>query len=164
MTPWLLGCVWTIASSSARSPATRVVSARVSRSSEPLRSGASGHPSTPAGRLVGDVRAARTEILERVDGVEWAELLLVDDSSLPLVPTGELSVRFHEPLSDDELAGFAKEHGLELRRRNEFVPEQAVFAPQRWRGELLTERAEKLSHERAVSEAWLNTASEYHRA
>ena len=108
-----------------------------------------------------DVRAARTEILERVDGVEWAELLLVDDSSLPLVPTGELSVRFHEPLSDDELVGFAKEHGLELRRRNEFVPEQAVFAPQRWRGELLTERAEKLSHERAVSEAWLNTASEY---
>jgi hypothetical protein len=111
-----------------------------------------------------DVRLARDEILARVDGIEWAEFLLVDDSSSPVVPTGELSVRFHEPLSDDELVGFAEEHGLELRRRNEFVPEQAVFAPRRPRGEPLTERAEKLSHERDVREAWPNTASQYHRA
>ena len=111
-----------------------------------------------------DVRSARDELLERVDGVEWAEFMLVDDASSPLIPTGELSVRFHEAPSDEQLVGFAEEHDLELRRRNEFLREQAVFAPRRPRGEPLTERAEKLSHERAVSEAWPNTASQYRRA
>jgi hypothetical protein len=112
-----------------------------------------------------DLEAARAEILDRIEGVEWAEPLLVDDSSSsPLVPTGELSVRFHEPLSDEELVRFADEHGLELRRRNQFVREQATFAPRERRREPLTEQVEKLSHERAVRKAWPNTASQYRRA
>lgn len=111
-----------------------------------------------------DLKTTRAEILDRIDGVEWAEPLLVDKStSSPLLPTGELSVRFHEPLSDEELIRFADEHGLELRRRNEFVPEQATFAPRERHGEPLPEQVEKLSHERAVSQAWPNTASQYRR-
>jgi hypothetical protein len=110
-----------------------------------------------------DLRAARAEILDRVEGVDWAEPLLVDDSSSLAVPTGELSVRFHEPLSDDELRQFADEHGLELRRRNEFVPEQATFAPRGRRGETLPEQVEKLGRARTVKQAWTNTASQYRR-
>jgi hypothetical protein len=43
--------------------------------------------------------------------------------------TGEISVRFHRAPTDTELTGFAAEHGLRLLRRNELVPQQAVFQP-----------------------------------
>ncbi len=112
----------------------------------------------------GELDAVRTEILERVDGVEWAEPLLVDEAGASMFPTGDVSVRFRERPSDDDLRRFAEEHGLELRRRNEFVPEQATFAPRERRREALPEKVSTLRRAAEVAEAWTNTASRYHRA
>ena len=43
--------------------------------------------------------------------------------------TGEISVEFMKRPSDAKLARFAAEHRLRLIQRNEFVPEEALFAP-----------------------------------
>src|SRR5689334_6098445 len=55
--------------------------------------------------------------------------VLLDELGEPHFPTGEISVRFHEVPPDDRLQEFAAEHGLRLRNRNEYVPQQAVFCP-----------------------------------
>lgn len=70
--------------------------------------------------------------------------------------TGEVSVRFHGAPSDAELAGFAAEHGLRLLRRNELVPQQAVFQPLESDLRSVVQRIEREGAARAV---WANTLS-----
>jgi hypothetical protein len=75
--------------------------------------------------------------------------------------TGEVSVRFHGAPSDAELAGFAAEHGLRLLRRNELVPQQAVFAPL---GSDLRSVVQRIEREGAARAVWANTLSAPHRS
>lgn len=110
-----------------------------------------------------DARGARERLLEQVKEVAWAEPLLVDEQGESHVPTGEVSIRFREALSDSELASFAADHGLRLERRNEFVPEQAVFAPVDARGTYLPDLTELLATDPNVTQAWANTMSRYQR-
>lgn len=78
------------------------------------------------------------------------------------VLTGEITVRFRETLDDRQLLRFASGYGLRLLRRNEFVPQQAVFQP--------ADRADLPALVRTIEgdgttkAVWLNTLSRYTRA
>jgi hypothetical protein len=79
-----------------------------------------------------------------------------------VVPTGEITVRFREVPDDRQLQSFASGYGLRLLRRNDFVPQQAVFRP--------ADRADLSSLVRTIEgdgstkAVWLNTLSRYSRA
>jgi hypothetical protein len=78
-------------------------------------------------------------------------------------PTGEVSIRFAEPLAGEDLDSFISKHGLQLLRRNEFVPEQVVTAPQAPSGTWLPDVVDKLNAEGVVAKAWPNTLARYRR-
>jgi hypothetical protein len=79
-----------------------------------------------------------------------------------VVHTGEITVRFQEALDDHQLQRFASGYGLRLLRRNEFVPQQAVFKPaDRTNLSTLVRTIEGDGSTKAV---WLNTLSRYARA
>jgi hypothetical protein len=78
--------------------------------------------------------------------------------------TGEISVRFTAVLKDEELHLFAAEHGLKLLRRNEFVPQQAVFQPLDASRSSLPEIVRRLEREKRAQSVWANTLSQYERA
>lgn len=115
------------------------------------------------GRPAADLRAAWQRIVEGSRAAEWVAPLLLDESGEPHYPTGEVSVRFPEPRSDDELARFGATHGLRLRHRNEFVPEQAVFEPVDPRRTFLPDLVRSLGDEAGVAAVWANTTSRYRR-
>ena len=79
----------------------------------------------------------------------------------PAIPTGEITVRFRETPDEKQLQRFASGYGLRLLRRNEFVPQQAVFQPAD-RSDLpaLVRTIEGDGSTKAV---WLNTLSRYTR-
>jgi hypothetical protein len=108
-------------------------------------------------------KAAWRDIVERLDAVEWAGPLLVDEASGEHFPTGEVSVRFRRPPADAELERFARAHGMAVRRRNEFVPEQASFVPLEPRRTYLPDLVRTLADDDHVARAWINTASRYRR-
>lgn len=112
----------------------------------------------------GSAKEAWRHLLGRAAGAAWAAPLLVDDEGGEQVPTGEVTVRFVSPPPDPDLAAFAGRHGLVLRRRNEFVAQQAVFAPAAPRATYLPELCEELAADPAVAHAWANTVSRYRRA
>jgi hypothetical protein len=77
--------------------------------------------------------------------------------------TGEISVRFMAVLDDDGLRRFAAEHRLRLLRRNEFVPQQAVFQPLDGPVSHLPEIVRKIEGQGAAKAVWANTLSRYQR-
>jgi hypothetical protein len=89
--------------------------------------------------------------------------VLVDEEGEAHYPTGEISIRFAESLGDDELRRFAARHDLRLLRRNEFVPQQAVFQPLDGSSSYLPEIVEKIERLGGVKAAWANTLSRYQR-
>jgi hypothetical protein len=101
---------------------------------------------------------------EAVGTAGTVQPVLLDEEGEPHYPTGEISVRFKNALEDDELRRFAARHELRLLRRNEFVPQQAVFQPLDGSGSYLPEIVEKLEGEDAIRAAWANTLSRYQRA
>jgi hypothetical protein len=107
--------------------------------------------------------AARKRLLDETEGVAWAEPVLLDERNEPHLPTGEVSVRFTKSLSDEDLEAFAREHELRLERRNEFVPEQATFAPADPRRSSLPDLVQELTAAPGVRTAWANTISRYRR-
>lgn len=111
-----------------------------------------------------DVEAARRRLLDETKDVAWAEPALLDERNEPQLPTGEISVRFTRSLSDDELEAFAAEHGLRLRARNEFVPEQATFTRADPRLTTLQGLLPSLSAAPDVRSAFANTLSRYRRS
>jgi len=90
--------------------------------------------------------------------------VLFDEAGEPHYPTGEISIRFVEPPGDEDLRRLAAEHGLQLIRRNEFVPQQAVFQPLDASAGYLPEIVERLEKEKGIRTAWANTLSRYQRA
>ena len=111
-----------------------------------------------------DLEAARRRLLDATKDVAWAEPVLLDERNEPQLPTGEVSVRFTRSLSDEELKTFAAEHGLRLRARNEFVPEQATFTRADPRRVSLQELLPSLSEAPEVRSAFANTLSRYRRS
>jgi hypothetical protein len=90
--------------------------------------------------------------------------VLLDDFGDAHVPTGEISVRFHEAPPDDRLEEFAAEHGLRLRNRNEFVPQQAVFRPASPSTSYLPRLVQELAQTKDTKAVWANTLTRFHRA
>jgi len=111
-----------------------------------------------------DPRAAWKRLVDQYGTAAWVSPVVVDESSIPHYPTGDVTVRFRGAVPDEEVQRFAESNGLELRARNEFVPEQASFHPRDPRGTYLPELVEQLQREDAVETAWLNTKSVYRRA
>jgi len=88
--------------------------------------------------------------------------VLLDERGEPYYLTGEVSVRFMAPPSEEDLRRFARRHGLRLVRRNEFVRQQAVFQP--LEESRLPELAHRLEREAGVRAAWPNAMRRYQRA
>ena len=90
--------------------------------------------------------------------------VLVDEVGEHHFPTGEISVRFHQPLPEAELTRFAEHHGLRLRRRNEFIPQQAVFDPMDDSRSYIPEIVEKIAADKDTKAVWANTLTRFRRA
>jgi hypothetical protein len=108
------------------------------------------------------VTAERT-VSWRRSRAEWVAPVVVDEGGRPGFPTGAIGVRFHEAPADGELQAFAGEHGLRLLRRNEYVPEQAVFAPVASGTTFLPDVVDRLRDDPRVQTAWPVTRSAYER-
>jgi hypothetical protein len=111
----------------------------------------------------GDPRKVWEQTQQALGGDAHIQPVLLDADGKPQYPTGEVSVRFRERRSDAELTHFASAHGLRLLRRNEFVPEQAVFEPVE-KARYLPDLTEELDASKDVKLAWANTIAAYERA
>lgn len=118
-------------------------------------------PLEDTGLFLADADDPRS-LVEGSPSIEWAAPTL-DEAGAESYPTGEVSIRFGEPLEGEDLERFVARHALELRRRNEFVPEQVVVAPTDPSGTWLPDVVQRLNDEGAVAEAWPNTRSRYRR-
>ena len=110
----------------------------------------------------GDARKAWEQLHETVRGGTHLQPVMLDPNGKPQYPTGEISVRFRSALADAELRDFAKRHGLRLVRRNEFVPEQAVFEPLK-KDQYLPDVIDEVSAADESRLAWANTIASYQR-
>ena len=90
--------------------------------------------------------------------------VMEDPNGRPVFPTGRLTVRFKKPVEAESLRAFARKHGLDLVRRNEFQPQQAVFEPTELTVRSLTEAVDEASADDAVALAWPETKSAYDRS
>jgi hypothetical protein len=100
-------------------------------------------------------------IRDAVKSAEWVAPVVIDREGRPSYPTGTLGVRFASAPSDSELEEFAARHGLEVLHRNQYVPEQAVFAPGEPRATFLPELVGRLDDDEHVKRAWPETLSSY---
>lgn len=89
--------------------------------------------------------------------------VLTDDSGNEQLPTGEISVRFKTQPTDAALAKFAASHDLKLLARNEYVAQQAVFAPIHPEEQYLPEVIQSVMSAKTVELAWANTLGQYKR-
>lgn len=111
----------------------------------------------------GDPRTAWEQTQKALGADASIQPVLLDADGKPQYPTGEVSVRFRERPSDPELERFANAHGLRFLRRNEFVPEQAVFEPVE-KARYLPDLTDELDASKDVTLAWANTIAAYDRA
>jgi len=118
-----------------------------------LRSNASGQ----------DGRGTWKEIASRLGESESAAPVYVDSDGNPSYPTGDIAVRFSRHLDDLQLQDFASRHHLRLTARNEFIPEQAAFAPVDLHNSYLPEILEDVNAADVVDAAWPKTISRYRR-
>jgi hypothetical protein len=95
--------------------------------------------------------------------VAWAQPVLVDDAGHERYPTGELTVRFDEPPTDEELETFARSHHLRTARRTAYQPAQVVLVPEQPRAVFLPELCDELARVPGVTRAWPNALSHYTR-
>lgn len=115
------------------------------------------------GATEGDAEQTWRDLVGAGAPVEWAAPAVVDPNGTVSYPTGELSVRFTEPPSDEQLERFASEHGLLPGRRNELVAEQAVFRPADPKATYLPAKVQEIDQRTDVSAVWPNTLSRYQR-
>lgn len=115
-----------------------------------------------------DENADAKEVWERArDAVGpngFVEPVLYDERGNPHYPTGEVSVRFYKPLSDEQLRRFAADNSLRLRNRNEFVPEQAVFTPITPEEIYIPDLVNRIANSEVAKIVWANTFSRFERA
>jgi hypothetical protein len=121
----------------------------------------SAEPLEETGLFVVDAPDPRS-VLTNSQQIAWAAPT-IEDAGQESYPSGEVSIRFEAPLDDADVDSFVKQHELELRRQNEFVPQQVVVAPTRERKTWLPDLIQSLNSERVVAKAWPNTLSRYRR-
>lgn len=118
--------------------------------------------SIPADAGNPETRWARAQ--ELLGDLGTVQPVLLDELGEAHFPTGEISVRFHEAPPDDRLQEFAAEHGLRLRDRNEFVPQQAVFRPTDPSANYLPKLVQELAQMKDTKAVWANTLTRFRRA
>jgi hypothetical protein len=114
-----------------------------------------GNPSDP--------RKAWQDVQALLGERATAQPVLLDESGHEQYPTGDISVRFFDAASDLQLNQFAESYGLRLLKRNEFVPEQAVFTPLEAGGRFLPDLVREIASDGAVQAVWANTLARYQR-
>jgi hypothetical protein len=121
----------------------------------------SAEPLEDTGLSVVDAPDPRS-VLTNSQDIAWAAPT-IEQAGQESYPSGEVSIRFVEPLEGAELDSFVKQHDVELRHRNEFVPEQVVVAPTTTGKTWLPDLVQALNSENVVAKAWPNTLSHYRR-
>ncbi len=111
----------------------------------------------------GDARATWKVLLDRVRGLEWAAPAIRSPEGAEHYPTGKIAVRFAANQTLASLRAFARAHGLELVRKNEFVPSQATFVPQKPVEVFLPDSVREVAKDPSVHKAWAETISKYKR-
>jgi hypothetical protein len=111
-----------------------------------------------------DARKAWNTVLSKSPDVEWVAPVFRDADGNELLPTGSVGVRFRQKPSDRALEAFAVDEGMTLERRNEFVPEQAMFRPRQPREVYLPDLVAKIASRADVAAAWPATLSHYRKA
>jgi len=110
-----------------------------------------------------DAESAWSRARELLGDLGSVHPVLVDELGEPHFPTGEISVRFHEVPPEDRLQEFAEEHGLRLRDRNEYVPQQAVFRPADSSASYLPKLVQELANTKDTKAVWANTLTRFRR-
>ena len=118
--------------------------------------------SIPANSGDPESRWARVQAL--LGELGTAQPALLDETGAAHLPTGEISVRFHEAQPEERLQEFAAEHGLRLRDRNEFVPQQAVFQPTDLASSYIPRLLQELAQTKDTKAVWANTLTRFSRA
>lgn len=116
-----------------------------------------------AGRAADEIELARK--LRKAAGAGATIFPVLHDVNGTLAfPTGRVVVRFKKAARDKALRDFADKHRLDLVRRNEFQPEQAIFALKKRHRRALTETIAKASADDDVELAWPETKSAYKKS
>jgi hypothetical protein len=110
-----------------------------------------------------DPRVTWEHISRKIGQSGTVQPVLIDRQGQQHYPTGEVTVRFEQIPTDEELKGFADTHGLRLRNRNRYVPAQAILKPLRPSGVYLPDLVKELSGAENIKSAWANTLSHYER-
>lgn len=99
------------------------------------------------------------EVANLAGSLATVQPVLIDEKGQTLFPTGDVTVRFPKKPTAKRLKDFAAKYGLELRDRNEFVPEQVAFKTDRYLPDVLQE----IDTDEDIQTAWPNTRSRYQR-
>jgi hypothetical protein len=118
--------------------------------------------SVPPGIL--SAESAWSRARELLGSTGTVQPVLIDELGEHHFPTGEISVRFHQSLAEKELSRFAKDHGLRLRSRNQFIPQQAIFHPVDVSRSYIPELVEKIAEDKDIKAVWANTLTRFQRA
>ncbi len=110
-----------------------------------------------------DLREVWERVLAAVSALKWMAPVLADPSGIPMMPVGEVTVRFHQAPSADTLKTLCERFGVDVAKRNEFVPEQIAFRPAAPRETFLPELVAGLEQDKGVLKAWATTRSTYKR-
>jgi hypothetical protein len=110
-----------------------------------------------------DPKKAWSKVLSQSPDALWVAPVFRDRDGNELLPTGAIGVRFRRKPSNRALEAFADDEGMELERRNEFVPEQAMFRPRRPREVYLPELVARIASRADVAAAWPATSSRYRK-
>jgi hypothetical protein len=110
-----------------------------------------------------DPRGAWQDVQALLGESATVQPVLLDESGHEQYPTGEVSVRFLDAASDQQLKQFAESYGLRLHRRNEYVPQQAVFTPLEPVRRYLPDLVREIASDGDVQAVWANTLAHYRR-
>jgi hypothetical protein len=127
----------------------------------------SGHPHLWLISLkgpAGDARTAWKKLRAAVGTKVTIAPALIDEEGNVRLPTGTVIARFATNPTDEELAAFGNEFGLDVVERNKFVPKQVSFRPAR-KDSFLPELVDQVSRAKANQiKVWADTLSQFRRA
>lgn len=103
------------------------------------------------------------QLSELVGPLARVQPVLSDEEGHTQFPTGDVTVRFLKKPSDKQLKEFASKYRLQLRDRNEFVPEQAAFHVDDPNATYLPNLVQEISADKKIKRAWASTRSRYKR-
>jgi hypothetical protein len=103
------------------------------------------------------------ELTNLAGSLATVQPVLIDEKGQTLYPTGDLTVRFPKKPTAKQLKEFAAKYGLQLRDRNEFVPEQAAFKLKNPTTTYLPDVLQQIDSDKDIQTAWPNTRSRYER-